>query len=504
MKPYINQYKYYALIALSLAFLYFALRLPNLTLQPIFADEAIYIRWAQVMRAEPSLRFLPLQDGKTPLFMWTMIPFFKVFEDPLLAGRILSVVSGYGTFLGIGFLALQVFNKRVALWSLFLAAIVPFLVFFDRLALVDSMLAAFSIWTLNIAILLVRKMRTDLAMVLGYLLGGAVLTKTPGFFNILVLPITILFASWTRENRERNLLKLFGLWAIVFLVTFFVYNILKLGPGVQNLNSRNQDYVRSPMDVLARPWDPFLPHTYDLLDWLPKLLTEPILLLVVLGIVISLWRKSWPAIAIVIWSLVPMTILMAFLQTFTARYILFSIPPLIVLAGFAADWLATVFQSKRYNYLVCSVIVILLILPMVLNFNFKLLFNPLQAPLPEDERRGYLEDWTAGYGFKEIARYLEDQSKKELVVVGTEGYFGTLPDGLQIYLDKNRQVIVKGSHATVSADLRSTAKEHPTYFVANKSRYPTQDRDMVLIKEYPKAKGKDFPQDSILFYQVFP
>ena len=74
-----------------LAACYFALRLPNLTLQPIFADEAIYIRWAQVMRAEPTLRFLSLSDGKTPLFMWAMIPFLKVFSDPLFAGRFLSV-----------------------------------------------------------------------------------------------------------------------------------------------------------------------------------------------------------------------------------------------------------------------------------------------------------------------------------------------------------------------------------------------------------------------------
>ena len=43
--------------------IYFLLRLPNLTLQPIFADEAIYVRWAQIAKAEPTLRFISLQDG---------------------------------------------------------------------------------------------------------------------------------------------------------------------------------------------------------------------------------------------------------------------------------------------------------------------------------------------------------------------------------------------------------------------------------------------------------
>ncbi|MBN1169248.1 hypothetical protein JXA63_05150, partial [Candidatus Woesebacteria bacterium] len=43
------------------------LRIYNLNELPIFGDEAIYIRWAQIMRNEPTLRFIPLSDGKQPL-----------------------------------------------------------------------------------------------------------------------------------------------------------------------------------------------------------------------------------------------------------------------------------------------------------------------------------------------------------------------------------------------------------------------------------------------------
>ncbi len=132
------------LLLFVLSALYFILRLPNLTLQPIFVDEAIYIRWAQIMKAEPTMRFLSLADGKTPLFMWLMIPFFKVFNDPLMAGRFLSVLSGYFTFLGVVFLGWKFFDKKTALWTALLIAITPFVVFFDRMSLVDSMLSAFS------------------------------------------------------------------------------------------------------------------------------------------------------------------------------------------------------------------------------------------------------------------------------------------------------------------------------------------------------------------------
>src|SRR3989344_4563676 len=65
------------IIGLFILLLASALRIWNLTSWPIFADESIYIRWSQVMRAEPSLRFLPLSDGKQPLYMWATTPFLK-------------------------------------------------------------------------------------------------------------------------------------------------------------------------------------------------------------------------------------------------------------------------------------------------------------------------------------------------------------------------------------------------------------------------------------------
>ncbi len=126
------------------------------------------------------------------------------------------------------------------------------------------------------------------------------------------------------------------------------------------------------------------------------------------------------------------------------------------------------------------------------------------APLPKDERRGYLEDWTAGYGFKEIAAFLSKQAKDQIVVVGTEGSFGTLPDGLFIYLDKEPNIRIMPGGATVSAGLYEAAKDHPTYFIANRSRFNKRDETLTLLREYNKTKGPDLPQDAILFFEVKP
>lgn len=481
-------------LILIIFIVYFLLRLPNLTLQPIFVDEAIYIRWAQVMRAEPTLRFLPLIDGKTPLFMWVLIPLFKIFDDPLFAGRFLSVISGFITLSGVLFLGWKFFDKRIGIFAAFLVAIIPFMVFFDRMALVDSMLTAFSIWSLNLALLLIKYQRLDLAMILGYILGGAMLIKTPGSFNIATLPVTLLAFKWQQQQKEKKILKIVGLWFIALVIALAIYNILRLGPGFNNLTIRNQDYILSPLEIITRPLDPFLPHLNILLDWFNRLMTAPTLLLLAFAIVMSFIKKNKLIWAILGWALVPILIQTALLKVFTARYILFSIPPLLVIASYGVS------NFKRF---ISWLLLLIIISPLPMYFDYLLLTQPENAPLPDDERSGYFEMWTAGYGVYEIATFLDNKSIKQPVVLGTEGRFGTLPDGIQIYLDQNRRVSFIPSSGTISAELRIAARDHPTYFVSNGSYLSVKD-NLEFIKEFPKAEKRVGQRESMILFKVLP
>ncbi len=500
VKEFIRENSSFFIIILVLSFVYFLTRIPNLTLQPIFADEAIYIRWAQVMKAEPTLRFLPLSDGKTPLFMWAMMPLFKVFQDPLFAGRILSVFSGFLTFLGVIFLGWKFFNKASAVLAGFLIVITPMILFFDRMALVDSMLSAFFIWSLIFSLLLVKYKRLDLSFILGYLLGGGILTKTPGMFSLMALPFSFFAFDFKSANRQWRFAKTSLLIVVSITTAMVMYNLLRLGPGFTSLSSRNQDYVFSPEILLSRPLDPFIPHFNDLVDWLPKMLTMPVLGLVIFSILLSLIQKNKSALAILAWAGIPLLIEMAFLKTFTARYILFSFPPLLVLSGWVLN---EILHKIKIGNLIKIFLVLSIFLPQALYLNFYLLFDPINAPLPKEEKRGYFEDWTAGYGFKEIAEYLKSQVVDE-VVVGTEGSFGTLPDGLQIYLDKNTNIKFVPGNKAFPESLRKTALDHKTFFVANSSRYSGIEEGFELIKDYPKAKGFADPPLSVLLLKVHP
>ena len=193
------------MLALCILALAFFLRLLNIKngQTPIFGDEAIYIRWAQIMRADPTLRFVSLSDGKQPLYMWALMPFLKVYSDPLFAGRLVSVFCGLGTILGVLLLTQYLFQaKKVTLIAGLIYTLSPFSLFFDSMALVDAMLAMFGVWTVFLATAAIKTRRLDFAMLAGFALGGALLTKSPGIYFALLLPSVILLWQETQTQTE--------------------------------------------------------------------------------------------------------------------------------------------------------------------------------------------------------------------------------------------------------------------------------------------------------------
>jgi 4-amino-4-deoxy-L-arabinose transferase-like glycosyltransferase len=180
---------------------YFISRLTNLTDLPIFTDEAIYIRWAQIGGNDPEWRFISLTDGKQPLFVWGIMAALRIFSDPLFAGRIVSVAAGFLSLIGIGVLAGTLFkNIKIGCIASLLYLTSSFSLMYDRLALMDSLLATFSIWSLYLLVLTVRHIRLDTALLLGMTIGGAVLTKTSGFISVYLMPFAALLFDFKQKN----------------------------------------------------------------------------------------------------------------------------------------------------------------------------------------------------------------------------------------------------------------------------------------------------------------
>lgn len=502
LKSQISRLRWALLVGLLVLGVALFLRTYNIFSIPIFADEAIYIRWAQVMRAEPGLRFLPLSDGKQPLFMWSVMPSLKVLSDPLVAGRMVSVFSGLAGIVGTFLLATHLFKSRqTALLAIAFYAASPFTIFFDRMALVDSMLTAFGVWSLYFGVLTARTLRLDFSMLTGFALGAAWLTKSPGLFFLLLLPLTSLLSRWPKKGGGIIFhgSKLFGLWIVSWLIAFTMYNIQRLGPNFHMIAIRNKDYVFTFKEALGHPLDPFQFHLLEILRWWFALLPGSLLIFVLIT-VIFYWKNLWREILLLIlWMAIPLLVMSELAKVFTARYVLFTIPPLFIIAAIPFIGL------KKLSHKIFLILPIFFIPAFWIDY--LLLVRPEEAPLPRSERSGYLEEWTAGTGIREVADYIRNQ-RGQSMVVGTEGFFGTLPDGLQIYIEDIPNVSVIGVGITIH-DVHSSlleAKEagNKVYLVVNSSRFTSnaEKLGLRLINSYKKALRPDGTREELLFFEV--
>jgi hypothetical protein len=130
-------------------------------------------------------------------------------------------------------------------------------------------------------------------------------------------------------------------------------------------------------------------------------------------------------------------------------------------------------------------------------------YKPFFVTLSSTEN-GYLSGWTSGWGIKDASNFLIQRSKVSNVIVGTEGYFGTLPDGLQIYTDslKNLTVFGVGLDLTNVPEKLIDARNHgdEVYMLFNQSRLkltPSELNKVTLVNSYSKPGN-----DNLLLYRL--
>ena len=199
-------------------------------------------------------------------------------------------------------------------------------------------------------------------------------------------------------------------------------------------------------------------------------------------------------------------------KSFTLRYILFLVPPLYVFA-------ATSFNDLKGRWKYFTILALIIFAVQAGIFDYYLLTNPVKANFPFRERSGYFQEWTSGIGIKEAADYIrnkhnEDPTKR--IIVGTEGYFGTLPDGFTMYIQDLPNVVVVGTGLGIEKIPQSLVESklagNLTYLIVNKSRLWVDPAKLSLrliesYKKEPRTPGttefsQGGPQDSLLFYEV--
>ncbi len=412
-----------------------AIHLINLTQLPVFADESIYIRWSQLIIDDwRQYLFFPLNDGKTPIFIWALVPFQLIFQDQLFAGRFLSVIVGLFQVIIIGLISKNLsLNKRTQLISMMLSAILPYWYFHHHLALMDGMLALFA----SVACLFSIKLASNInskhnpkktfmyCLLTGLFIGLSLLTKLPA---LLLIPSVIIAGLLIKQNTLKNWTKLLIYLCISTIIGAIIFILLKIHPAFSQLFSRGGDFLFGWQEILYESrWKETLPSIPNYLNYFIHYLTWPVIFLGILGVFLKkkraviLLHLSWLSFAFPIFIMG---------RVVFARY-LFPVSIFITLAASIS-----IGELLKMKSVIKYVIYLLLMLTVIKSLQFitPTLLAPEKIPFVPSDQKQHLTEWSAGFGVKDTVELIRDLASTQTVYVFSEGYFGTLPDGLLMYL----------------------------------------------------------------------
>lgn len=465
--------------------LFFATRLYNIKLLPIFNDEGIYIHWAKVAWHDASWRFISLTDGKQPLQTWGTIPFLKLFpNDALLAGRLFSVATGFVGLVGMFCLLYYLFGKKTAFIGLFLSIFSPYFLFYDRLAMVDSGVNAAFIWILFFSVVLVRTVRLDMALMFGICAGIALLTKSSAQMFLAVSFFTSLLLIDYKKKKLRGVVNFSFLYGIVFLLSQIIYNVQRLSPFMHYLSKKNNtfvmtfaEWIQNPFEVVASNLKTVPHYVFSESGWI-------IVPFALIGLFMLYKKNVRLFLYFFIWLFVPYMGIAFMTRVLFPRYIIFFGTLLIILASYC---LGEIKNRKLFAPLMSLIIGVFIV------FQYPMWTDYTRIIFPDIDRGQYITGVTVGLGAKEIIAFAREQSKDKQVRIIAEGDFGMTGDILDTFLQKNDRIFIQGywplSKEVLVSHQKDLATDRVYVVTAHELHYPS-DWPLKLIKAYYKLDGK--------------
>lgn len=450
------------LLPIALLVIYSALHLFRLTALPVFADEAIYIRWSQLIIDDwQRYLFYPMNDGKTPLLMWLMIPGLLIFNDQLWAARLLSVLVGAGTVSLTYLLVRQLkLPRKTALFASLLVSITPFTFFYHRLALTDSLLLFNLLASYYFALRLAERPRWTNVLGVAVFFWLSLMSKTPALLFLPIFYLTGLLLpkpTWAKIFTH-------SIWlSLGLLVAGLAFYSLRIVPLFGQLFAVGGNFLQDRNDLLSS-------RIIDIVTYNARFFCQQ--LLVYLGPILLLawpFAKTHRRTQLVLLASAGLFLLPLILlgKVIYPRYIL---PSSIFLIISAAVTLGS-WQSKTYlRYLA-----LFFTSAYSLFFIFTAYFQPDRLSLSATDREQFLEEWSSGHGIREASQIIIEMAQTQTVAVATEGHFGTLPDGILLYLHKQNvdNIYVEG--------IGQPVKSIPDFF---QERAQNFERQLLIVNSH--------------------
>lgn len=469
---------------------YFIIRLVAIRDLPLFTDEAIYIRWAQMGLYDPGLRLTSLTDGKQPLFIWLITTLMNVTSNPLAAGRLVSVLTGFLTGIGMFFLTFELFkNKWVSILAVSFYVILPFSLVFDRMALYESTSGMFFVWSLLVGIVLTKKLQLQYSFILALIMGGGILTKTTGFLSMYMLPLLLLLLPVTKTNRLNKLFTWVCLIMVAVGVSLFYYSVLQFSPQFYQINEKNAIFIYHFRELAHYgAFYKWTPNLLTLTSWIALYVSIPafIIFIVSLFFVKINWKQK---MVLLLWFAIPFVGYGLLGKQLNSRYIYPIILPLLPL--FAANIIDAYKKVKLRKVFLVSIFICIV---SMLYVDYRIITSFTSSPIPQDDLNQYINGTFAGGGIKESIVFLSQKAQEGPMYIATEGIYGSLPTtAMELYFLHHPGVQKGGFEVSrrIPKLLAEKTYEMPVYVIFNQTQNPPA-WPMEKIAKYQKGTSSNY------------
>jgi 4-amino-4-deoxy-L-arabinose transferase-like glycosyltransferase len=477
-----------------LAFIYLLTRLFNLTKLPIFTDEAIYIYWAKEIITTKSQWFLPIFDGKPPLFVWIMMIMTKLFpsDQYLLAGRCTTVLFGLLCLIGIYTLTEYLFkSKRVAIIASLFYIITPYTFFYDRMALFDTPLSAGLVWTTYFTFRTSDNPTYKNTFFWAALMGISFYLKPTALIFWAILPIIFLLRMKQMKTKI-DIRKILS--AILFFLIFsqLINQSMRISNAYPAFAAKNAQF-QYPITSLIK--DPFT-HTYGsflvIVNWISAWMTWPILGICIGGILFLLVTNQIIGIIFLFLTVIPLIGFAFFGREIFPRYEIFIAPYLFIAGAWIVEHAIT--NKNTIVKVLCFISVLWCLIAPIKNA-YLLYTSPESSSMPQTDFDQYVKSHPSGYGVNEVITVLDNSLKdnKNITLV-TEGTFGLFPYVFTLHYWQNPRVtIIPRWPMRIDTEITNRLTHGPVYVVFKDQITMPTNLNLKLIKLMPKPAGGNLP-----------
>lgn len=467
---------------------YFILRISFLTRLPVFNDEAIYLDWGWRETHAPGYLFYSLYDAKQPLLMWLFGIFQIFFTDPLFAGRMVSVITGFLSMIGLYFLGKEILNKQIGLLAGFLYIVTPIFSFFDRQALMESSIAAVGVWTCYFLIRFLKTFEKKYAIYIGLILGMGFFIKSTALIFVISYFIVLLYCYFSTPLRRYAILKNIFLSAAAF---FCVDLLLFLQPKFWQTFFSNSRYSYSLSDVIGLPIAAWMKNFLGNAEIMFFYLTPFFFVSGLVGLFLLLRQKNKNLYILILFFITSLVLQTSFTRFVSQRYLVAFLPLLLLPSSY-------VLWKIYVKHLIGNIVVIGGIL-LAAGITLVQVIYPIEyfrifSAVSSYSEGQYISGFTSGYGVNEAVMYLRQVSEGSTIFVGIAQNSGNPESAILVYFHKDNNI-----RATYfAAELVPSIHEYnciqtglPTYFVSRDEQRAGLEKFLTLKKSIKNPYGKN-------------